>query len=132
KPVDFELQDNGVDQKIESAVLKTMSEPGSSPASPILSAEDEQRAAKEAGTRLFAIYLDEFHVADGPDSARVREEVTRFVDTELRPRDLLFVLKTLDAVGNIRFVRDREAARAAIRSFAGRKGDYAPRTTFEE
>src|SRR5262245_35552 len=30
KPVDFELQDNGVDQKIESAVLKTMSEPGSS------------------------------------------------------------------------------------------------------
>src|SRR5262245_56549766 len=40
KPADFELQDNGVDQKLESAVLKTMADPGASP-SAILSAEDE-------------------------------------------------------------------------------------------
>jgi VWFA-related protein len=132
KPSDFELQDNGVDQKIESAVLKAMPPADSAPGSPIRSAEDEQHAAREPDTRLFAIYLDEFHVADGLDSVRVRDEVTRFVDTELRPRDLLFVLKTLDPVGGIRFVRDRETARATIRSFAGRKGDYAPRSSFEE
>ena len=132
KPSDFELQDNGIDQKIESAVLKALPAAGSSPASPIKSADDEQRAAREADTRLFAIYLDEFHVADGPDSARVRDEVTRFIESELRPRDLLFVMKTLDPVNGIRFGRDRAVARTTIQSFAGRKGDIAPRTTFEE
>jgi len=131
KPSDFELQDNGVDQKLESAVQKSLPASGSA-ASPIQSADDEQRAAREAETRVFAIYLDEFHVSDGADSARVRDEVTRFIDTELRPRDLLFVLKTLDPVNSIRFSRDRAVARATIQNFAGRKGDFAPKTPFEE
>ena len=113
-------------------MLKSVPASGSTSPSPVQSADDEQRAAREADTRVFAIYLDEFHVSDGPDSVRVRDEVTRFVDTELRPRDLLFVLKTLDPVSNIRFSRDRAVARATIQSFAGRKGDFAPRTTFEE
>ena len=41
-------------------------------------------------------------------------------------------MKPLDSVKSIRFTRDRALLHGAIDGFAGRKGDYAPRTPFEE
>jgi hypothetical protein len=41
-------------------------------------------------------------------------------------------MKPLDAVTNIRFTRERDGILALIQKFDGRKGDYSPRTSFEE
>lgn len=130
RPADFVLLENGIAQKIESAVL--MSRAAAAPASPIASHADAERAAKEPGTRTIAIYLDEFHVNPGEGTDRVRQAVSRFVDEQVRPADLLVVMKPLDSVTDIRFTRDREAIRKAIVSFEGRKDDYTPRTAFEQ
>jgi VWFA-related protein len=78
-----------------------------------------------------AILLDEFHV--GPSNTDlVRETLTRFVDRDLGPRDMVVVLKPLDSLASIRLTRDRDQIHHAIDSFAGRRGDYQPRTEFEK
>ena len=130
KPGDFELDDNGVAQSLASVELRTAPRSAAAVA-PVLSAEDERTAAQDPGTRVFALFLDEFNVAPGVNSARVREAATRFLDESVRPGDLLHVFKPMDPVSGFRFTRDRAADRAVIDGFEGRKGDYAPRTPFE-
>ena len=93
---------------------------------------DEKRAVREPGTRALAFFLDEFHVSPGPSTERVRRALTDFVDEKLRPQDLAVIIKPLDAVTSIRLTRDRALLHGAIDGFAGRNGDYGPRTRFEE
>jgi VWFA-related protein len=131
KSGDFELDDNGIAQKIVSVELRSISATAGAPIAPIVTEDDERTAARDPDTRLFAVFLDEFNVSAGTNSSRVREAAGRFVADYVRPRDLLCVMKPLGSVTAIRFTRDRAAALAAIESFEGRKGDYAPRTDFE-
>jgi VWFA-related protein len=109
KPSDFELQDNGESRTIESATLK--------------SSQDG---------RLVAIFLDDYHVEAGASTARVRAALAEFVKSELRPIDLVAVMKPLDSLQAIQITQDRDALRSAIETFEGRKGDYTPRTPFEQ
>ncbi len=61
------------------------------------------------------------------DTERVRVAVSRFIDEQIRPGDLLVVMKPLDHLTEIRFTRDRDAARQSVSSFTGRRNDYTPR-----
>jgi VWFA-related protein len=130
KPGDFRLDDNGVTQSLSSVELRKVPAAATA-ATPIASSEDERKAAQDPGTRVFALFLDEFNIAPGVNSARVREAASRFVTENVRPNDLLYILKPMAPLTGIRFTRDRTAARAAIDGFEGRKGDYEPRTAFE-
>jgi VWFA-related protein len=134
RPADFEVRENGVAQKIDGVVLtaRTPQAGAAAPREAVHSPEDEERASREAGTRIIALYLDEFHVSAGTSTDRAREAALRFLDEQVRPADLLIVLKPLDHLTEIRFTRDRAVARQAVESFAGRKDDYTPRTPFEE
>ena len=134
-PADFAILDNGVAQKIETATWYSNAPPPVGPVSPpaaIEDAADEERAAKERGTRVLAIYLDEFHVSAGESTERVKRAVGQFIDEQVRPSDLLVVMKPLDHLTQIRFSRDRDDARKAVSSFDGRRNDYTPRDSFEE
>ena len=134
-PQDFTVLENGVEQKIDRVEWRTNTPPAVGPIAPpseIRNEEDERRAAKEPGTRLVGIYLDEYHVSAGPSTERVRIAVARFIDEQIRPGDLLVVMKPLDHLTEIRFSRDRDAARQSVGSFTGRRNDYTPRNTFEE
>jgi len=104
---DFELREDGVVQKLISV------------------------DARRPESRRLAILLDEFHV-DAADGERVRDAVTRFVTGELRPGDTAVVLKPLDPLTSIRLTDDRDALRAAIAGFEGRKGNFEPRSPLEE
>ena len=130
KASDIDVVEDGVVQRIDSVELRSTRTPAA-PAEPITSAAEEERAARERGTRVFALLLDEFHVNQGADTERVRAMALKFVEEEIRPADLLLVMKPLDSQTGLRFSRDRDAARAAIAAFEGRKGDFAPRTSFE-
>ena len=144
---DFVVTEDGIPQTLESVRLvrseraavapQPQSIDAASPtrqgteaeAAPGSGESDERAAAKRPGARLFALYLDEYHVtADG--AARIRPALTRFVD-DLGPSDLLVVMKPLESILSIRLSGNRDAAHEAIASFGGRKGDYEARNQYE-
>jgi len=131
RPGDFEVVENGTRRPLAGVELRTLP---TTPLDtlPIQTEADEARAAREPGTRVFGFYLDEFHVTAGPTTDRARVAIERFVDEVLRPQDLAVVMRPLDSLNAVRFTRDRALLHGAIDAFAGRKGDYAPRTRFEE
>ena len=133
-PADVEVFDASGVRPIESVRLiraDGSARPGET-ILPVLSAADEQAEAARDGTRLFAFFLDEYHVTPGVAAIRAREAVGRFVDEHLGPRDLVLVVKPLDSLIALRLTRDREAARRAIATFEGRKGELEPRSAFEK
>jgi VWFA-related protein len=105
---DFEVTDSGEARVVESASLQT------------------------AAGRLVALFLDEFHVDAGESTRRARAALHDFVNTQLRAGDLVAVMKPLDPLNGIRLSSDRAALHSAIDAFEGRKGDYTPRSPFEE
>jgi VWFA-related protein len=131
---DFAVDEQGTPRRVVAArfVKNVLPIPSPADAAPVQSADDERREAAEPGVRLFAIFLDEFHVTSGPGADRTRDALIRFVREALSPHDLLVVLKPLDSLLTIRLTRDRESALRALETFQGRKGDYTPRTTFEQ
>jgi VWFA-related protein len=132
RPADFELLENGAAKPLASVELRTLPRASVEEAGSIATDADESRAAVRPGTRVFAFLLDEFHVSPGASADRVRDALTRFIDDKLRPQDLAVVMKPLDSVSSIRLTRDRTLLRGVVAGFTGRKGDYAPRTRFEE
>ena len=106
---DFDVREDGAPQAIEAVEYHTAGPEG----------------------RLIALFLDEYHVAAGANILRARAALTRFVDEELRPADVVLVMKPLDSLTSIQVARDRDDVRQAIGGFGGREGDYAPRTNFE-
>src|SRR5262252_1863799 len=132
KPADFELREGSTLLPLESVRLVRVGQASQAePPSRIQSAADERLAAGQEQARLFAIYLDEYHVASGAETNRVREALIRFIDRDLSPDDLILVMKPLDSLFTIRVTRDRDAVRQAVESFEGRKGDYEPRNSYE-
>ena len=131
RPEEFEVLEDGKPLAIDSVrfVRADWGEPTAS-FDPIRTPEDEQAAAAADGTRLFAFFLDEYHVsaAAAPLAA---DAIGRFVDRELGPRDLVVAVRPLDSLLAIRLTRDRGAVRAALDAFQGRKDLYEPRHALE-
>lgn len=127
---DFEVVENGVVQRIEAVEPRGgSSRPGeTAPPFPIASDEDEVRAARQPGTRVIAMLLDEFHVSPGEPTARVRAAMRQFMDELVRPSDLLLVLKPLESVTELRFTRDHQAARGRREPPPGRIRGTVART----
>ena len=110
KPADFELRDEGVTRPLDDVRL-------------VRPSPDE--------ARVIAVFLDEYHVSPGA-TERIRASFTRFLSEQVRPRDLLVVMKPLDSVFAIHPTTDRSAAIAAVQSFDGRRGSYDARNSYEQ
>ncbi len=107
---DFELREEGASQTLDTVQFVR---------------------AERGDARVFAVFMDEYHVTPGANSDSARAALRDFVDREITPNDLLVVMKPLDSLFAIRFSTDRDAARQAIDSFEGRKGEYEPRNGYE-
>ena len=130
---DFEVLENGARTDVSAVTFVRGTgavEPGEV-ARPIESAADEQSEAAKEGTRLFAIFLDEYHVTPGDAVERARAVLDSFVARALGPRDLVLVVKPLDSLLTLRMTRDLAAVRRAIAQFDGRSGVYEPRSALE-
>jgi VWFA-related protein len=133
KAADFDLREDGTPQSIDDVrFVKIDGGAYGDEPPPIRSELDERTEAARADSRLVAIFLDDYHVGAGAATGRVREALTRFVDRDLGPRDLVIVMKPLDSLLTIRLTRDRDQVHRAIDAFDGRKGAYDPRTAFEQ
>jgi VWFA-related protein len=121
---DFELFDDGALVPISAFrfVAPAPADWHDDVVSPIRSVDDERREAEREGVRLFAMFLDEYHV-QSHDAMRVVAALSEFVN-HLPPSDLLAVYGPWDSVLDVRYTHDREAALRRVRAFEGRQGPH--------
>jgi len=135
KPEDFEVTEDGKPQKIETFKLIELNgglTPGAEgPPRAIRTDSDEESEAAREDVRLFGIFLDDYHVRAGA-SMSARQQIARFIETQLGPSDMVGVMYPLAPLDTVRFTRNHEAISQAIQQFLGRKFDYTPRNTIED
>ena len=131
RAADFAIRENGTSRPVETAEFRWIPSEYFGSGTPILTRADEEREARQPGTRVFAFLLDEFHVRPGVDSHAVRDAIASFIDEKMFARDLAVVVRPLDPMASLRFTRDRATLMGNVAAFSGRKGRYAPRTPGE-
>ena len=128
---DFEALDDGRPVPIQRVrFLGAEVYSGDTTLAPIRTHEDEEREASRDDVRVYAIFLDDYHVQRFGE-LRVIEPLLAFV-RQLPPTDLVAVYYPLDSMTDVHFAREREPALKAIREFKGRRGDYQPLRSAEE
>lgn len=98
---------------------------------PILRDIDEEDEAARDDVRLFAIFLDDYHV-EWASALRMRQQLARFVDTQLGPSDMIGLMFPSQPIAAVRMARNHRAVAAALNAFEGRKYNYTPRNEAEE
>jgi VWFA-related protein len=131
---DFEVTEDGKPQIIQTFKLIDIKE--SSLVEPvevsrhIKTVADEQMEAAKDETRLFGIFLDDYHVRK-ENSMRAREPIARFIEN-LQPNDMAGIMYPLTPLDDVLLTKDHANVASAIRSFLGRKYEYTARNLFEE
>jgi len=131
---DFEVTEDGKPQRIETFRLITVDgvpKPGDGAPRPIRTEQDEESEAARDDVRLYAIFLDDYHVRRSSAMA-VKPALAAFVQKQLAPADLCGVMSPVMPVRAFVLTRSQDALLTAIRRFEGRKYDYQPRHEFEE
>jgi VWFA-related protein len=131
---DFEVLEDGKPQAIEQFRLVRVDgnpRPGDPPPRELRNRIDEEIEISRDDVRLFVLFLDDYHVRLG-NSLAIKEPLTRFVQTQLRPNDIVGIMYPLTPLDGISFTRNMASVISAIERFEGRKFDYRPRNTFEE
>jgi VWFA-related protein len=135
KPEDFEVTEEGRPQKVETFKLIALDGgliPGpNGPPRQIRTDTDEEDEAARDDVRLFAIFLDDYHVRRETSMA-AREPIARFVETQLGPSDMVGVMYPLQPTATVRMTRNHAAVVTGLRQFVGRKYDYTPQNAIEE
>ena len=132
---DFDVSEDGKPQKIESFKLVKLdggaSAAADGPPHAIRSDFDEEQEAARDDVRLFAVFLDDYHVRKG-SSLAAREPLARFVERQLGPSDMIGVMYPLESVGSVLMTRNHDAVARGLRQFTGRKFDYTPMNEAEQ
>ncbi|MGE0394013.1 MAG: VWA domain-containing protein [Vicinamibacterales bacterium] len=133
---DFELREDGVVQAITSAQLVRRDGRRHSNLDEALTIRSREHAESEAArddVRVFALFLDDYHVEKDPQvTMRLRDALQQFVKA-FGPNDLLTVMDPLTPLSALRYTRDLDEVQARIRAFEGRRGQLFPvRSVMEE
>jgi VWFA-related protein len=135
KQSDFEVTEDGKPQSVETfKFIKldggTLPSPDGPPRA-IRTDEDEESEAAKDDVRLFAIFLDDYHVRK-ENSIRVRQPIEQWVQTQLGPSDMIGLMYPLESVFNVRMTRNHDAVIRGVEKFFGRKYDYTPVNELEQ
>jgi VWFA-related protein len=89
-------------------------------------------AAKD-DVRLFAIFLDDYHIDRHPTiTIPLRRALESFVE-QLQPTDLVVLMDPLTTLDSLRYTRDKQQLLERIQKFEGRRGELFPvRSAVEE
>ena len=134
KQSDFQLTEDNKPQTIEQFRLIRVDgnpKPGDPPLQEIRNRDDEEREAARDDTRVFVIFLDDYHTRLG-SSLAVRNPLSEFIQNQMKPLDLVAVMYPLTPVQDIDFTRNHAKIINAIQHFEGRKYRYEPRNLFEQ
>jgi len=133
---DFELREEGVIQRIQSAQfirLDGVRRSDRTDSMTIRSAEHAAREARRDDVRAFAIFLDDYHVDKHPQiTIRAREAMKAFV-RQFGPNDIVAVMDPLTPLSHLRFTRDLDEVAQRMAEFEGRRFQAHPvRSAIEE
>jgi len=134
KQEDFEGIEDDQPQPVEQFRLIKVDgnpKPGEPPPRQLRNRDDEEAEAARDDVRVYAILLDDYHVRKA-NSISIREPLTRFIQTQLRPNDMIAVMYPLMPASDVSFTRNHASIIRAIEQFEGRKYDYRPRNQMEE
>ena len=136
KQQDFEITEDGKPQTVQTFKLVNIQDNTTrsaplAPAREIRSVIDEQMEAAKEDVRLFAFFLDDYHVRK-ENSIRAREPIARFVESKLLPSDMAGIMYPLTPLDDVLLSRNHKNLASAVRTFLGRKYDYTARNLFEE
>ena len=135
QPADFDVTEDGKPQKIETFKLVKLDggrvDAAKEPVRQIRTDYDEESEAARDDVRLFAFFLDDYHVRRGASMSSANP-ISRFIDTQIGPSDMVGVMYPLESTASVRMTRNHDAVIKAIQQFKGRKYDYTPRNQFEE
>src|SRR5215813_11844354 len=135
KQGDFEITEQNRPQKVETFKLISLDgglmDATNTPPRQIRTDIDEETEASRDDVRLFAIFLDDYHVRR-ETSMSARGQLARFVQTQLGPSDMIGVMYPLEPIASVRMTRNHDAVEKGLQQFLGRKYDYTPKNDYEE
>jgi len=135
KATDFEILEDNKPQTIDTFKLVQLDggvqNAITEPPRQIRTDFDEESEAAKDDVRLFAFFLDDYHVRKGTSMATANP-LFRFIQTQIGPTDMVGVMYPLQPTSSIRFTRNHGAVATALQRFRGRKYDYTPMNMYEE
>ena len=126
---DFEITEDDVPQTVET--LKFVQVDGNRASDfdeplPIRSKEHALLEAQREDVRLFAIFLDDYHISKRPEiTLPLRDALTKFVN-QLGPNDLVALMEPLTTLYDLKYTRSKQELLQRIRNFEGRYGETFP------
>jgi VWFA-related protein len=133
---DFEVVEDGVLQNVETLQFLRLDGSRTSDLEESLEIRSPEHAALEAArddVRVFAIFLDDYHLDKKPDvTLRVRRALKDFV-RQFAANDLIAVMDPLTPLSHLRFTRSQDDLLRRMGELEGRRGELHPvRSVLEE
>jgi len=129
KMEDFDITDDDVPQTVETLKFIQVDGTRQSNLDEPLEIRSKEHAMLEAArddVRLFAIFLDDYHISKRPEiTLPLREVLTRFVN-QLGPNDLVALMEPLTTLYDLKYTRSKADLLNRIHTFEGRYGETFP------
>jgi VWFA-related protein len=126
---DFEITEDDVPQTVETIKFIRVDGTRTSNLDEPLEIRSKEHAILEAAredVRLFAIFLDDYHIDQRPDiTLPLRDTLTKFVK-QLGPNDLVALMEPLTTLHDLKYTRAKDQLISRIRTFEGRRGRVFP------
>jgi VWFA-related protein len=126
---DFEIFEDEVPQTIETIKFIRVDGSRTSNLDEPLQIRSKEHARLEAAredVRLFAIFLDDYHIDKRPDiTLPLRDTLTKFVK-QLGSNDLVALMEPLTTLYDLKYTRAKDELIERIRTFEGRRGQVFP------
>ncbi len=126
---DFEVTEDNVPQTVETLKFLQVDGTRSTNLDEPLEIRSKEHALLEAAredVRLFAIFLDDYHITKRPEiTLPLREALTKFIN-QLGPNDLVALMEPLTTLYDLKYTRSKSDLLARVRNFEGRYGETFP------
>jgi VWFA-related protein len=133
---DFEIQEDGVPQKVETLQFVRLDGTRTGNTDEALNIRSPEHAAVEAArddVRVFAIFLDDYHVDKKPFITLPLRETLKHLVLQFGANDLIAVMDPLTPLSALEFTRSRDELLLRMAKFEGRRGELFPvRSVLEE
>ncbi|MBI4263379.1 MAG: VWA domain-containing protein [Acidobacteria bacterium] len=126
---DFEIDEDGIPQAVETVQFVSLDGTRTTDLGESLEIRSPEHAAAEAArddVRVFAIFLDDYHVDWNPEIAsRAKRELKELLK-QIGPNDLVTIMDPLTPLSALRFTRSIDDLQVRIDRFEGRRGRSLP------
>jgi VWFA-related protein len=136
QPSDFLVEEDGIPVKVETLQFVRLDGTRTSDTDESLEIRSPEHAAREAAredVRLFAIFLDDYHVDKAPSITAMARRAMKDLVQRFGPNDLIAVADPLTPLSHLKFTRSRNELLERVEKFEGRRGQIFPvRSVMEE